>query len=51
MDHVEFARLGGNARAKKLNKAQRSKIARDAVNARWAKARAAKKNGRSRKVA
>ena len=43
MDHVEFARLGGKARAKKLGKTRCSEIARAAVNARWEKDRAAKK--------
>jgi hypothetical protein len=34
-----FASMGGKARAKKLSKRHRSEIARDAVNARWAKAK------------
>lgn len=40
---VELGRLGGlkggNARAKKLTKAQRSKIAKKAAKARWEKAK------------
>jgi|HubBroStandDraft_1064217.scaffolds.fasta_scaffold219001_3 hypothetical protein len=38
-DYLEgVARLGGNARAKKLGPKQRQDIARKAANARWAKA-------------
>jgi hypothetical protein len=36
---VEMGKLGGKARAKSLNAAQRSAIARKAVLARWAKAK------------
>jgi len=34
---VEFARLGGKARAKKLTVERRREIARKAARARWAK--------------
>ena len=34
---VEFARKGGNARAKKLTAEQRKESARKAARARWAK--------------
>ena len=34
---VQFARKGGKARAAKLTPEQRSEIARNAVQARWAK--------------
>jgi len=38
---VEFARRGGNARAKKLTAEQRREIARKAARARWKKAKGA----------
>jgi len=41
MDVTEFASLGGRARADSLTAAQRSDQARRAVEARWAKRRAA----------
>lgn len=37
MDITEFARLGGNARSKKLTPERRKRIARLASKARWAK--------------
>jgi len=36
---VEFARKGGEARAKKLTEEQRTESARKAAKARWAKAK------------
>jgi hypothetical protein len=39
---AEFARKGGKARAKKLTPERRREIARNAVQARWAKARTLK---------
>jgi hypothetical protein len=36
MDQKQFARMGGNARAKKMTKKQRSESARRAATARWA---------------
>jgi hypothetical protein len=44
MDHKKVASLGGLARAAKLTPKQRSDSARKAVEARWAKVRAAKKS-------
>jgi hypothetical protein len=35
MSVIEFARLGGHARAKKLTKDQKSRIGRKAAKARW----------------
>jgi hypothetical protein len=40
MNCGEAGRLGGFARAKKLSPERRSEIARNAINARWAKVRA-----------
>lgn len=37
MDHTKLASMGGKARAKKLSKSRRSRIAQDAANARWGK--------------
>lgn len=37
----EFARKGGNARAKKLTAAQRAEIAKKAAEARWKKVKGA----------
>jgi hypothetical protein len=39
-----FASLGGKARAKKLTPEQRREIARKAIQARWARAKAEKTN-------
>ena len=39
---ASFASLGGKARAKKLTPEQRREIARKAVEARWARAKAGK---------
>jgi len=39
-----FASLGGKARAKRLTPEQRREIARKAVQARWARAKARKKD-------
>jgi len=41
---VELGRKGGKARAKKLTKEQRSKIARRAAKSRWEKARPEREN-------
>lgn len=35
MDIIEFARKGGNARAKQLTKKQRRRIAKKGAKARW----------------
>jgi hypothetical protein len=43
MDHLEFASMGGKARARALSKEERREAARRAVNARWEKVRAAQK--------
>jgi len=42
---AERGRKGGNARAKALTPEQRSELARNAINARWAKAKAENKKG------
>jgi general stress protein YciG len=41
-----FGREGGKARAKNLSPEKRSEIARHAVEARWAKAKKRKKQGK-----
>lgn len=43
---VAFAKKGGKARAAKLTAEQRSEIARNAVQARWKKAKAGKSKTR-----
>jgi hypothetical protein len=43
VDHLEFASMGGRARAKALTKMQLKAAARKAANARWAKPRLVKK--------
>jgi hypothetical protein len=37
MDHLEFSRKGGLARAAKLTPEERSRIAQNAANVRWKK--------------
>jgi len=49
MDVSEMARMGGKARAKKMTKQERSDSARKAIQARWAKAKAAKKAAKKAK--
>jgi hypothetical protein len=46
---VKLGRLGGKARAKKLTKEELSEQGRKAVQARWAKARAAEKTASHRR--
>jgi hypothetical protein len=43
VDVAEIGRQGGKARARNMTKAERSESARNAVNARWAKAKRTKK--------
>jgi hypothetical protein len=51
MDVTEMARMGGKARAEAMTAEQRSDNARAAVNARWAKAKAATKKAAKKESA
>jgi hypothetical protein len=42
MDHIEFARMGAEARNKKMKPAERSAASRHAVTMRWEQVRAKK---------